>query len=339
MIGKLLSLGREFFEGRFGKGVFWNLIGTALGQGSVFVAAVIMARILGKEVFGEFGIVQSTLLTMTSIAQVATGITANKYVAEFRDTDKERTGRILGLCSVMTIATGVLAVAILLVGAPFLAEEVLGSPRLSLALSIGVVYVFFSVINGYQIGTLSGLEAYRSIAVFGAILGVGHVIVCVLGALYWGLYGALAGISLSAFLRWSIYRLVVYREIDKRGIQVRRREALVERDALFKFALPAALAGLTTMPALWLGNAFLVRQPGGFAEMGLYSAGLNLRTVILFVPLILNNVAVSLINSHKGKKDESSYQSFFTLNLRITFLLAFFGASAMWFFGEFALRM
>lgn len=326
-------------SGRFGRGVFWNLVGTGFAQGSVFLAAIVLARILGKEGFGEFGMIQSTLLTLTSIAQVSTGLTATKYVAEFRDADKARAGRVLGLCSVLTLATGVVAMALLLISAPWMAAHVLAAPHLATSLSISAAFVLFSVMNGYQVGALAGLESYKSISIYGAMLGVVHLAVCALGAVIWGLHGALAGMAVSALLRWAVYGIVLRSETGKHSITLQRREGLKEREILYKFALPAALAGLTTMPAIWLGNAFLVRQPNGFAEMGIYSAAINLRTIVLFVPVLFNSVSVSLINSHKGQKDNNLYKLAFLLNLKVTLVTALSGAILMWSCGEWAIGL
>lgn len=325
--------------GRFGRGVFWNLVGTVFAQGSVFLTAIILARMLGKEVFGELGMIQSTLLTLTSIAQVSTGLTATKYVAEYRDVDKARVGRVLGLCSVLTLATGVAATVLLVISAPWMAEHVLAAPHLAVSLSISAVYVLFAVMNGYQIGALAGLESYKSISIYGAILGVAHLVVCGIGAALWGLHGALGGMAVSALLRWGVYGVALRREIDKQGITIQRREGLKEREILHRFALPAALAGLTTMPAIWLGNAFLVQQPNGYAEMGIYSAATNLRTIVLFLPILFNSVSVSLINSHKGKKDNKSYKSAFFLNLKLMVVTALIGATLMWLGGEWAIEL
>ena len=326
-------------SGRFGRGVFWNLVGTGFAQGSVFLTSIVLARILGKEGFGEFGMIQSTLITLTSIAQVSTGLTATKYVAEFRDADKARAGRVLGMCSVLTLATGVLAMMLLLMSAPWIAEHILASSQLATSLSISAAFVLFSVMNGYQVGALAGLESYKSISIYGAMLGVAHLGVCGLGAVQWGLHGALGGIAVSALLRWVLYGVILRSEIEKQGITIQRREGLREREVFYKFALPAAMAGLTTMPAIWLGNAFLVQQPNGYAEMGIYSAATNLRTIVLFLPILFNSVSVSLINSHKGQKDNKSYKSAFFLNLKLTVVTALIGATLMWLGGEWAIGL
>src|SRR5262245_3731851 len=267
---------------RLSKGVLWNLLGALFTQGSVFLTNLVLARLLGKEMFGEFGMMQSTLLTVASIAQIANGLTATKYVAEFRDVDKERAGRVLGLCSVLTFITGWLATILLLISAPWLAIHALKAPHLSTGLFISSAFVLFCVMHGYQIGALAGLESYRNISVFGAVLGCAHLVVCWILANSWGLEGALAGLSISALLRWAVYGAVLNREISKRGIIVRRREGIREREIFFKFALPAALSGLTATPAIWFGNTFLVRQPNGYAEMGIYTAANNFRMMVLF---------------------------------------------------------
>jgi len=326
-------------SGRFSRGVSWNLVGTLFTQGSVFLTAIVLARLLGKEVFGELGMIQSTLLTLASIAQVSTGMTATKYVAEFRDVDKGRAGRVLGLCSILTLATGITATALLIVSASWMAEHVLAAPHLAMSLTISAAFVLFSVMNGYQIGALAGLESYKSISVYGAILGVAHLAICGLGAALWELHGALGGMAVSALIRWALYGRVLRREIDKHSIAILRREGLKEREILHGFALPAALAGLTTMPAIWLGNAFLVQQPNGYAEMGIYSAATNLRTIVLFLPVLFNSVAISLINSHKGQKNNELYTSAFFLNLKLTTITALIGATLMWAFGEGAIKI
>jgi O-antigen/teichoic acid export membrane protein len=336
---KLSSRFSAAMQGRFARGVYWNSLGTLFVQGSTFVTSILLARLLGREVFGELAMIQSTLLTLSSIAQVSTGLTATKYVAEFRDADKLRAGRVLGLCSVLTLATGVIATLFLLISSPWMAANFLAAPHLTSSLAISAAFVLFSVMNGYQIGALAGLECYKSISVFGALLGAAHLALCSVGAMAWGLSGALGGMACSALLRWVVYGLVLRREISKRGIVLNRRDGLDERDILRRFALPAALSGLTTMPAVWLGNALLVQQPNGYAEMGSYSAAINLRTVVLFLPVLLNGVAVALINSHKGREERSSFQATFYLNLRLTTAAALIGALLMALFGGAALKV
>jgi O-antigen/teichoic acid export membrane protein len=323
---------------RFSQGFIWNVVGALFTQGSVFLTTIILARLVGKEQFGQFGMIQSTLLTLTSIAQVATGLTATKFVAEFRDVDKEHAGRMLGLCSVLTLVTGTLATVLLIISAPWLADHVLKAPHLSTGLVLSAAFVLFSVMNGYQIGALAGLECYKNISIFGAVLGSAHLVVCWGAAVLWGLNGGLAGLAISALLRWGVYSAVLRREISKHGITIRRREGIRERESVLKFALPAALSGLTATPALWLGNAFLVRQPDGYSEMGTYTAVNNLRIMVLFLPVLLNAVSSSILNNHKGKGNLDAYRATYIFNLRAAIISATIGAGLMCVLGEWVMQ-
>lgn len=314
-------------------------MGLLFTQGSVFLTAIVLGRLLGKDLFGEFGMIQSTLLTLTSIAQVSTGLMATKYLAEFRDANKQRAGQVLGLCSVLTLITGMVASALLFINAQWIAERMLAAPQLATSLSISAGFVLFSIMNGYQVGALAGLESYKSISVYGALLGISHLVLCALGAMWWGLNGALAGITVSSMLRWVGYGFLLRREASKHGIKMHRLECIQQCKLLYRFALPAALSGLTTMPAIWLSNIFLVRLPNGFSEMGIYSAANSLRLAMLFMPVLLNSVAVSLINNHKGQGDAKSYASTFYTNLKLTMIAAFIGALVLWFSGEHLMKI
>lgn len=290
-------------------------------QGATFVANVVIANLLGQHGFGQYSIIQTTLLVAAGIAQVATGITATKYVAEFRERNKERAGRILGLCMVLTVITGGLAALLLLVFATQLAGGVLLAPTLSGELKIGATLVLFAVMNGYQIGALAGLEKYRTLAFLAMWHGVVHVATCATLAAAWGLSGAVFGLVVSATARWFLFARSLRREASTCGIRIRYRDLSQERSVLLGFALPAAVSGFSSMPSLWLANAFLVQQSDGFVQMGLYSAANNLKNLVMFLPALTNNVGVTLLNYQRGANDEVRYRKVFIANLIATAIL------------------
>jgi len=63
------------------------------------------------------------------------------------------------------------------VAAPYVAERVLHAPHLTFAVRVSVGYLFFLTINGYQIGALTGLEAFQRLASIGAVSGVAGTLV------------------------------------------------------------------------------------------------------------------------------------------------------------------
>ncbi len=168
---------------RLRRGVSWTLAGAVANSGLNLVLNVLLARVLGKHGFGEFAIVQSTMLTVSGVAQLATGYTANKYIAEFHTVDKERTARGIGFCSIVSIATAVLGLLAVLSSAKWVAVH--------RTRQTGGVHEFvgrlrarrvFAVFSGFLMGVLAGLESFRELAKGLAVGAVGNTLVVLVGA-------------------------------------------------------------------------------------------------------------------------------------------------------------
>lgn len=315
-------------------GIAWNFVGTTFNQGSTIAVNVIVANLLGRQVFGEYTMIQSTLVAFAVIAQLATGYTATKYVAEFRSTDLEKTGRILGLCSVISATTACIATLALLGGASWLAANPLQASHLAPGLMIGAGVVLFTVMNGYQMGALAGLESYPALGKAGVISGSLYLGICALAAWAGGLNGVLAGLVVSALLQWIILSSFLRSESARQNIVICYHGLSQESAIIMKFAVPAALSGLVHMPALWLANTFLVRQPGGYEQMALFGAANSFRVMVLFLPSIVNNVSMSLLNFQKGARDESRYRKVFWANVALIAGFGITGALTVALFGS-----
>ena len=322
------------------KGTALNLIAVAFNQGSTLIVNIIVARILMKQSFGEYAMVQSTLLMVATLSQLATGYTASKYIAEYRSSDPERAGRIMGLCALVSALMAGVGAFLLIAMAPWLAGAMLKAPHLAFALIIGSGFIFFSSINGYQMGALSGLEAYGSLAKAGVASGIVAVASISLGASWGGLNGTLIGLSISALVRCAIHSRWLRLECRVQDIKPQYRGSLRQEKALIQnFALPAAIAGCYSMPMIWLANFLLVRQPGGYGEMGLYSAANNLRIIVLFLPNVMNSVGLSVLNNQKAKGDLNHYNRVFKSNVLYIFLVSLGGVLVVGVFGKPILKL
>jgi O-antigen/teichoic acid export membrane protein len=312
-----------------------NLVAVAFNQGSTLIVNIIVARILLKQGFGEYAMVQSTLLTVAILSQLATGYTASKYIAEYRSSDPERAGRIMGMCALVSVLMAGVGALLLIAMAPWLAGTMLKAPHLAFALMIGSGFLFFSSINGYQTGALSGLEAYGSLAKAGVASGIVAVAAISLGAQWGGLNGTLIGLSISALVRCAIHNRWLRFENRVQGINPKYRGSFSQEKAVIRnFALPAAIAGYYSMPMIWLANSFLVRQPGGYGEMGLYASSSSVRMLVLFIPQVINNVSLSILNNIKGIGDVQRYKRVYRSNVFVVFLVTLTGGLVIGFFGD-----
>ena len=92
----------------------------------------------------------------------------------------------------------------------------------------------------------------------------------------------MTGVTISAVLQCILTWRAVASVANQQAVPIRFGFHDADVHILTKFAVPAALNGFVSVPAIWFGNAVLVRQEGGFPEMALFTAANNFRTIALF---------------------------------------------------------
>src|ERR1700719_286909 len=311
---------------RFALGALWSLAGVVVSRGFLLAAAVVCARFLGKECFGALGMIQSTAGMFGVFAGLGLGLTATKYVSEFRQQDPIRAGRILALSGLAAVVSGGAITLLMILLAPYLAQYVLANPQLAAPLAIGSGLVFFGAINGYQTGALAGFEAFETIARVNIFAGVVSLPLIVLGVWRGGLQGAVWGSVAALAINWVLNNRALRRECAGANIFWQFASCHRELSVLRSFSLPAFLASVAVGPAMWVCNAWLVRQPQGYAQLGLYSAADKWRLMILFVPNSVLAMVLPMLSNLHGERNAAGFRKVFRANLQLSASLALFAA-------------
>jgi len=289
----------------------------------MLLASIFVARILGKTGFGELGIIQTTVGMFGVFAGFGLGLTATKHVAEFRQSDPERAGRIIGLSGLVAMGSGGLMALGLLVFAPWLAEHTLNAPHLSGVLRIGAFILFISALNGAQTGALSGFEAFKTIAYVNFFVGLISFPILVLGTYSGGLTGAVWALAINLCFNWLLNHIALRKEARKYKVPFTVRNCSREFPVLWKFSLPAVLAGSMVGPVNWLCAAFLVNQPDGYGEMGIFNAANQWYTIMMFLPGLLGSVVLPVLSERLGQKDTMQSKKTMVLAMKVNALLVF----------------
>ncbi len=264
---------------RLAGGAFWSVLGAFTSRGIGLISWVLVGRLLGKEGFGELGIVQSTVGMFGSIAGLGMGLAATKYVAEFRRSDPMRAGRVIAMASVLSwIGSAVLA-SLLAFFAHDLASQTLAAPGLGYILQWSSVLLFLSALAGTQSGALTGFEAFRVQSKINVISGLASFPLLLGGAWLAGVWGAIWGLTaaagLQALLNWRALR----DECRRSDVQVQYSTCLSEISIVWKFNVPGLLNALILAFVSWAGLAMIARLPGGIGEVGVFSAALRMKQI------------------------------------------------------------
>lgn len=327
---------------RLASGSFWVLTGTALSRGLMLLSYVFVARMLRKEVFGEFGIVQSTVGMFGIFAGLGLGMTATKYIAEFRKTDPAKAGRILTLTVIVVFVSGSAAAVVYWILAPWLAQHTLAAAHLAGVLRLGTLFMLLSALNGVQLGALSGFEAFRSIARISLLAGLATFPLIVLGTWAWDLSGAILGLIAGQGVMLVLFAIDLRSEIQRAGMSLVPAGCMREWRTLCGFSLPVFLSGVMVVPVTWACCVLLVNQPGGYAENGIFTAANQWFVLLLFLPDRLSQVNLPMLSDHIGRGDYRGASKIMLLCLKINIgavvpvglILCFAGEFVMGFYGS-----
>ena len=288
------------------RGAFWSVVDSGFSRSFALIISIVVARTVGRQHFGEFGVVQSTVGLFGLFAGLGMGVTVTKHIAELRRSERFRAGRILGLSVLLAAISSTAMCAGLLAIAPWLARTTLASTEVGPLLRLGCGLLFFGVLNGALTGALYGFEDFKSVAIVDIVAGFMGFAAVMMGVLTSGLRGAISGLVIGIGLQCIGYFFCLRRELRNNGISVIYKGCFSEWPILATFSVPALLAGAMTGPVAWVCSAIVVNQPSGYAQMGLFNAANQWRGAILLLPLTLSAPFLPVLSSLFGK-DQNKY--------------------------------
>jgi O-antigen/teichoic acid export membrane protein len=250
-------------------------------------------------------------------AGLGLGITATKYVAEFRTKDPARAGRIIQMSGRLAWGSGTAMAVLLVILAPWLSRHTLSAPQLARPLAISSLVLLFSAIAGAQSGALAGFEAFKQITRISFLSGLSTFPVMVGGAWLLGLNGAVWGLVASQAVLWALGFFSVRKEAHRASVPLGEKSYAREWSLLWQFTLPGFLCYLMLIPTEWLCNATLVNQPQGFSQMGLLSAANQWYAVLSFLPAVLGQAMLPVFSERYGQQKISEATHILSLSIKI----------------------
>lgn len=306
---------------RIAKGAFWGTMGTIATRSITIILSFVLARILGKEGFGEYGIINNTAVMISSFAGLGIGSTVTRYVASLKVREPKRAGKIIGLSSIITWVSAIIYSGVFIYFAPWLATTTLGAPQLAPMLQISSISIGFGVVNSVQVSTLTGLESFKVNSILNTIFGIIQSVLVVILAWYAGVKGAVLGLAFASGFTVITYYIVSRQDLNKARIKITFKEAWTEWRILVKYSLPAFLSTITVGPVIWASNAFLANQPNGYGELGIFNAAIQWDTFVRFFPALVATAVLPVMSDLYGRGDKKGSINVMWKMMRITAII------------------
>lgn len=308
---------------RLTRGAFWSLLGTVISRIFTFVSTIIVARLLGKEGYGEMGIVQSTIGLFGVFAGFGLGTTATKFIAEFHQKDVQKTGRIIALTTIVGLIFSSLFSLICLFSSPWLSTKMLNRPDLVPLLISGSILLFMSAMNGVMSAALTGFEAFKKIAEINILQAVSVPFITIPLVWIYGAQGAICSMTINAALGLILCTLALNKNYIKDRIPINySREIWREWPILWTFSLPSMMSALMIAPATWITNSIVVNQPNGYGELGLFTAANQWRNMVIVIPGLLSSAILPILSEAHGNDDKTDFKKTVAFNIHLTWIVA-----------------
>jgi len=312
---------RSFSE-RYTEAASYSFVAAIISRLLTFLQPVILARYLGKEFFGIFSIVMALAMMLTGFAAFGQTSALAKFLPEYLVKDRKRAAMVLVHCVLVASTLALLVGVMFLFSAPLMARSIYHRPDLAsyfrLAAAIVVALSLFSVGTSMLMGFQS-FDEYGRALIGQAALQLAAVWV---GVAFWGLTGALIGITIGAAAGLGLVMQAGKDAIRKSGLSVRWKEWSwpVMREIL-NFSVPAHLSGLVVAPAFWAANTALAVK-SGFAEVGLFNVAFVFWQLVLFVPQNLSVPALPFMSEMQATVNWERFSRAVSRNLRAMWAVA-----------------
>lgn len=278
----------------------WMLAGNGIGNGLMLVAGIIIARILGKDLYGEYGLVKTTMFYIASLSTFGLGFTITKYVSSCIASSNAKLKSYIFYSIQITTVFSVFLASFLILFAKQIAQF-LNEPGLTKVLSFLAILIVIRALNTCMIGILAGLKNFKSIAHNVILSGLVMLVLAIPLTFYFSLYGALIALLVSQVGYMILNVIIISREYkalhDDLDTTTRRE--------LISFSFPIALQELSFMLCNW-GLTLMIPKLCSFGEYGIFSAANQWNAIILYIPSVLANVVLSYLSGTVQNKAEHS---------------------------------
>jgi O-antigen/teichoic acid export membrane protein len=300
----------------FAAGISWTFTATVGERAMGLMQSILIARVLGIEDYGRYGLLFVTIGWISSVVGLQLGLTATVEVARHRYSNSVRALAVVRLAEIMTLATVLLVAAAIWLHPETFGVALMGAAGdkeiVLLAGLIGALGVF----TGIQESVVQGYEDFKALAIV-RVIGAGAALVLVIA---FGRSGGLSAVILAlvfgAALRFVLVLAVKEFWLLRHGTHPSWQHVWQARDVLWSFSLPSVLASAVSGGVLWYGMVLLAGVKDGFQDIAVVTVGNQWRGVLLLGTSMLSSVAIPMLTRLNQQGDGAKMLQLHGYNLK-----------------------
>ena len=286
---------------RFFNAILFGIGGAIISKAFLMIFNMIVSRLLGETQYGIYSLINNTVQTFTVFAGAGIGVTLTRYVALYRDKDKEMTGIIIKTLTLFNSVLSIIIGVLVFIFAKDISNLINESTDITLYIKITSVTIFFTSVALILQSALQGFEEYKKIAIAQMISNIVMILIGILATKLYGIIGSITSLMILQIITSIFFIISIKNIITKKNIKLKFEVNEIVKEAVKKVAIPAFGASIFVVPLLWITNSIFTKQ-NGYEEFAAFSVCLQWFTILNYLPQQLGQVKPIYTQLYEDKK-------------------------------------
>lgn len=274
---------------RFFNAILFGIGGAIISKVFLMVFNIVAARMLGETKYGIYSLINNTVQTFIVFAGAGIGVTLTRYVALYRDKDKDMTGIVIKTLLIFNTILSIIISILVFIFSDLISGLLSQETNISLYIKITSATIFFTSIASILQSILQGFEEYKKVAVMQIISNLLMLVIGVIITKIFNILGTVITLLILQIISTILFGVSIKKIINNREIKLRYEINPTIKIAIKDVAIPAFLSTIFATPLLWITN-FIFTKNNSYEEFAAFSVCLQWFTILNYLPQQLGQV-------------------------------------------------
>lgn len=283
MIKAINKIKRNKVYSRIIKALVFGAGGAIISKGILMIFNIIIARITTSSQYGIYSIINNTVQTFTIFAGAGLGATLSRYVALYREKNKQMAGIMIKTLVIFNLITSIIVAILIYIFSGKLSNLISQSVNISNYLKLTSIIILFTSLSLVFQNILQGFEKYNKIALYQLISNIIMLITGTILTIKLKTTGAVLSLLILNVATCIFFYVMTKRTLNESQIKLSFEINDAVKKSIKNVALPAFLASIFVVPIIWITNSMFTKV-NGYSEFAAFSVCLQWFTILNYIP-------------------------------------------------------
>jgi O-antigen/teichoic acid export membrane protein len=277
--------------------VVWSSAGAILVRLTGLGNSIFVSRQLGAEKFGEYIIIQGTVIMLGTIIGQSVGAVGSKKAIYWKKNKNKKNQNDLISSHLIAMIGGSVMFLLVIQFADWIAGVILERNSISKPLWFSAASVFFIAVDTYQMLILSALGSLKKSIIYSGVATVFGAFVAIFTTYTSGLTGAVSGLTIVSFFQFIASAVLLRDILVDNGICMDGKMLSGIRFQIVEI-FPILMGTMIVSVIPWFVQISLFKTKNGASDLAVLAIGIQWNNIALFLPNAFGRIMLPALSEH-----------------------------------------